>query len=542
MSRFVAVALVNLRIELARTRVEASFDSAILGVVIARPDGAVKDETSLLGNTRLDEVSHEAFALGIRPGQTLAAASARSAELTVRVVPLLGVSSVLEGLAEMTLAFGPTTAFEAGGFAGDVVWVDVTGCGHLHHRGLGVSPSEDGESVLLSRLAAKVESMGYACQVAIADGPRVAAAVARFGQRRESIVPKGGNAEALARLPLSALGLEEKTRAWLSALGLARVRDLQKLPRASLGSRLGAGGARVMALLEGDDRSALTAYVPPETPSETVELEHGIESADALLFVAKRLARGLEARLEGRCQKAARLELLLKLDRIVEQEDQKIRRGLGSNPNLLIFRSSCSILSIVLAAPLARADELFAVLKTKIEAQDREAPVTAPIVAVTLRATEVVTAHAVALDLLTPEAKADRALPRLASELSAELGHEAVGTLALSDTWVLEERSRLVPFGVKRRETRGLPALLSGGVEPTRLLTKPIVIKRSSLLHARLVARFESVEWWRRERRVEHYVSWIDPPRGDTPRTPGPMAWVEIDPKSESARVMGWLD
>jgi protein ImuB len=503
MSRFPAVALVNLRIELARAR--AATLSPVVVVVIARPGGTVTDETSLLGNTRLDEVSPEAFALGIRPGQTVAAARARSADLTVRVVPLLGVSNALEGLAEMALSFGPTTSFEAGGFAGDVVWVDVTGCGHLH------GPA-DGEGTLLARLAAKVESMGYACRVAVADGAHVAAGVARFSRSSAPIVvPKGANAAALAKLPLAALGLQEKTRAWLSALGLRRVADLQKLPRASLALRLGADATRVMALLEGDDRGALTAYVPPETPTEEVELEYAIESAEALLFVAKRLADRLSARLEGRCLKANRLELALKLDR----------------------GWPCSTLSVVLAAPLAKAAELFSVLKTKIEAHDRQTPISAPIIAVTLRATEVVIAHAEALDLLTPEAKADRALPRLASELSAELGHEAVGTLALSDTWVLADRSRLVPFGVSRKEAPSVPRFLSGGAEPTRLLTEPLVVKRSALLHARLVARFESVEWWRREKgkKIEHYVSWVDP-----------MAWVELDRETSCVRVMGWLD
>jgi protein ImuB len=510
MSRFAAVALVNLRIELARARCADFEESSIVGVVIARPDGVVKDETSLLGNTRLDEVSPEALALGIRPGQTVASARARSADLSVRVVPLLGVSRALSGLAEMALAFGPTCAFEAGGPAGDVVWVDVTGCAHLHAE-------KEGEKELLARLAAKVSSMGYACRVALADGPRVAAAVARYAHPRDPrVVPPGANAAALAKLPLMALGLEDKTHSWLSALGLKRVADLQKLPRASLGARLGRDAARVMALLEGDDRTPLTPHLPPEIPTEELSLEYGIESAEALLFVTKRLAHALSARLEGRCLKATRLDLALKLD---------------PPKNLPISRSPCSTLAIVLAAPLARSSELFAVLKTKIEAHDREAPITAPIVTVTLRATEVVTAHAMALDLLTPEAKADRALPRLASELSAELGHEAVGTLALSDTWVLEERSRLVPFGVKGREMSRVAALLSGGLEPTRLLTKPLVVKRSALLHARLVARFESTEWWRRAKRVSHYVSWVDP-----------MAWVELDLNASIVRVMGWLD
>src|SRR5580658_4860479 len=102
MARFAAIALVNLRVELARqvsNGFSARHNGGVLGVVIARPGGAVVSETSLLGNTRLDEVSPEAYALGIRPGQTIASAHARSADLRVRVVPLENVTKTLAGLA-----------------------------------------------------------------------------------------------------------------------------------------------------------------------------------------------------------------------------------------------------------------------------------------------------------------------------------------------------------------------------------------------------------------------------------------------------------
>jgi protein ImuB len=531
MGRFAAMAFVGLRVELARTRGGLHAEDRVLGVVIAREGGAVKDESSLLGNTRLDEVSPEARAMGIRSGQTIASARARRADLRVRVVPLFSVSQALSGLAEMALAFGATTSFEAGGFAGDVVWVDITGCGHLHAS----EEDQEGERTILSRLKACAEKLGYSCRVAVADGPHIAAAVARYTPAlphklgSESIVvPPRENAKAFAKLPLLALGLEDSTRTWLSALGIRRVAELQTLPRRSLGTRLGADAARVMALIEGDDRSPLTPYVPPETPTEKVDLECGIECVEALLFVAKRLAEGLAARLAGRCFKAARLELTLHLDR-------GVKRGTEEDP----------ILTVALASPLARSEDLLSVLKAKIEGG---AITSAPILGVTLRATEVTEARAVALDLLTPEAKADRALPRLASELSAELGHAAVGTLEMRDTWVMADRSRLMPYGLTRPPSLPFSAFLSGGAEPTRWLEEPIVIRRASLLHSRIIARFESVEWWsdlpgvypRRATVREHYAAWVEMDRGR--REMRGMAWVEVARETGRARVMGWID
>src|ERR1700683_3978364 len=52
-----------------------------LGVVIARRGGPVKTERDVLGNTRLDVVSREARAAGIRAGQTVAAGRAKESEL-----------------------------------------------------------------------------------------------------------------------------------------------------------------------------------------------------------------------------------------------------------------------------------------------------------------------------------------------------------------------------------------------------------------------------------------------------------------------------
>ena len=161
--------LPNLRIELVRSQM--SDPNVPLALVIAREGGAVKDERSLLGNTRLDEVSLEARALGVRPRQTIAAARAKCSSLRVRVVPLGAVREALARIAESLLAFGATTSFD---LDGNGVWVDVTGCAHLHR-----SPVDpNGEPTLAERIGQRVGELAHVCRVAIADGPLVAAAVA----------------------------------------------------------------------------------------------------------------------------------------------------------------------------------------------------------------------------------------------------------------------------------------------------------------------------------------------------------------------------
>jgi protein ImuB len=507
--RLCAIALPELRIEMARGLAR---EGQPLAVVIARARGAVRDEASLLGNTRLDEVSSEARALGVRAGQTIAAARARTAELAVRVVHVDAVNSALASLAEAALAFGAHAYFEAGGVAGDVVWCDVTGCAHLFA----------GERALAQSLAAQVRAMGHACRLAIADGPRIAAAAARFAPASKPgplLIPPGKGAMALHRLPLVALPLGGEAIAWLGKLGVRTAGDLARLPRASLGTRLGIEGSRVMQLLGGDDRERLPPYVPPEVPEERAELEYGIAASEALVFVVKRLADRLSPRLAGRCSKARRLELVLSLDRALLPPDER------ENPTRTLEVNS--------PAPLATVDELLRVLRARIESYEIEAP----ILAVTLRALQLVTSEGQPLDLLVPEARAERALPRLGAELVAELGEGRVGTFALCDSWIPEERARLVSLS-QAAPARARPALhhalLSGAPEPSRLLRGSLSFRESESHTRTLLERIEAVEWWKRGPRSKSFLAaWLEDRHA--------MAWLEVDPE-DPPRLRGWMD
>jgi protein ImuB len=448
-------------------------------------------------------------------------------------------NAALVTLAEMALAFGATTAFEAAGPAGDIVWVDVTGCAHLH----ATKSDPDGERSLLEALTRAVTAMGYTCRIALADGVRVAAAVARYAPKKTPlpvqpssflIVPPLGNALAMARLPLLALGLSLDVVGWLSKVGVRRVGDLQRLPRPSLAARLGNDAPRVMALLEGDDRTPLRPHVPPEKLLERVVLEYGITHHEALLFVVKRLCDRIAARLEGRVKKAGKLLLRLEVDHAVAGAPPK-------DPTL----------PITLASPLLKADELFAVVRAKVLSPDGAARIAiereedgtmdVPILAMSLEVTELVAAESHTGNLFVPEAKAERALPRLVAELSAELGSTAVGVLSLVDTWVTRERSRLVPYKASP-PSRSAPPLVSPGEEMSRLLPAPKAISRSvlgSLPTLRLISRLEQIEWWKSTAQPQPHDVFVafweeEGNRGE--------AWVSVDGRTGDAFLHGWLD
>ena len=511
MRRIAAVFLPQLRIELVRSGMTDA--KAPLALVIATNGGTIKDERSLLGNTRLDEVSAEARAFGIHAKQTIAAARARCSALRVRVITLDAVQSALGRIAEALLAFGATTSFD---LLASTVWVDVTGCSHLHRSPL----DPDGERTLAERIAESIGTLNHAARVAIADGPVVAAAVAQHGTAAPiGLVPHGENAAALAPLPLHALPLSEDALHWLSRLGIQTVGDLQRVPRPSLCIRLGAAAPQIMALLAGEDRTPLVPYLPPEAPEEIATLEYGIESTDALLFVMKVLCDRMAACLAGRTLAITKLEVILGLDRAIARNEPR------------------AVLHLSLGAPLAKATELLSLLRARIHSYTIEAP----ILLVTLRAVETISRDSKQLHFFVSESKAERIVPRLAAEIEATLGPGTVGTLQLTNRWLPEERSRLVPVSTSRATAffsipvPDSPAatLLSGAPEPTRWLRTPMACVNPA--QVRSITRLETNEWWTVGLTQRDYATaWIE--------TVPSVAWVEIDHVLNRRSIRGWID
>ena len=192
-------------------------------------------------------------------------------------------------------------------------------------------------------------------------------------------------------------------------------------------------------------------------------------------------------------------------------------------------------LALSLAAPIYRAQEFLNVLRARIESYE----ITAPVVAVTLRCTELVRREGKALDLFVPEARAERILPRLSAELSAEIGEARVGILALCNSWVPGERTALVPYAKSLKPKELHVSLLSSAPEPVRFLAQPVPYEGKLV---RLFARAEAVEWWKRgvEARTwaEGWARFVAPD-GVVNESP---AWVEIDRFSGSRKIKGWMD
>jgi protein ImuB len=432
-------------------------------------------------------------------------------ERNVRVVPQEAVRAALVRVTESALAFGPVAAFDD---AKDVVWVDVGGCSHLH----------GGERELAKALDACVRGLGHSCQVAIADGPRIAAAVAHFLPARHPrrkgpfVVPEGKGMAAVRVLPIAALALDDDVNRWLTDLGLCTCGDLQKLPRDALGTRLGARVHDVMQLLDGVDRAPIDAWRPAEVPEERIEFEWGVSSVEALTFVMKTLCDRLASRLEGRAMAATCIEIVLGLDRALCKDGP-----------------CTSTLDVVLPAPIARGEELLAVVRVRLERHSLPAPV----LKIALRAPGLARTSTRTLDFLSPEPRAQRTLPRLVAELTADFGEVSVGTLAIVDTWTPDERTRLVPWGAVRSEPRH--SLVTSSLEPSRLVA-PVRLPREALMGAVRLARVEAFEWWRRGVERRDVFSVFLPVEASEVRGHKNLAWVEQKGSEDDARLCGWID
>jgi protein ImuB len=428
-------------------------------------------------------------------------------------------------IAEVALGFGATVSLRLP----DTVWVDVSGSNHLF----------GGEVTLVDELAERVRALGHVVRVAVAGGPELGRAMARWAPPNTAgkgahFVPEETAAECVSALPVVALPLSEECQGFLVRLGVLTLGDLAALPRATLASRLEGEVRRALDLALGLDPTPLVPYQPPETVVEELAFEHGVDGIEPLLFALRGIAARLAARLAGRGLAAEKLVLELEHDRSVAR-----LRGAKEKTKL----------SFSLSTPLQREEELRRIVSSRLE----RARLPAPTVAVRLVAPVVVSATARQLELgaaLSSGPDVAQELPLVIGEIAADVGETRVGVLKILDAHRLEARSIIAPAlppkslasGSRKAPRRGpgprsatpLSVHVSGapldvveGMNPlearaplTRLLPEPVRFEGSLRVGAtvaferqlftidalRFEHRLHAVEWWNGEPVARDYV------------------------------------
>ncbi len=180
----------------------------------------------------------------------------------------------------------------------------------LDFRGLGrlwPTTAELGHALLSAAAAQAIEA-----RLAIAFSRLTALVLAR-AHPGLTIVPAGGEAAALAPLPLALLGLPGEREELLRRWGLHTIGDVAGLPAAELAARFGPEGPRLVRLARGEDDGVLVRTPRPERFETTLDLDWPVEGLEPLAFLLARVLEPLCQTLAARSSKAAAMTLALGL-------------------------------------------------------------------------------------------------------------------------------------------------------------------------------------------------------------------------------------
>ena len=573
MRRIAAIVLPDLACTLARRKRSSRADADPLGVIVER-EAHTSDPAQALGVCVLAAVDEPAWRCGVRPGQSVAEATAFIGRLEIVKLARAEIVHALGEVVEAALGLGTTAAlrleadnrsspsssaragvqlagaaigmsYPGGAGAGpeDTVWLDTSGCARL----------VGGEDVLCDELRERVAELGYHARVAMADGPRIAQAVARWG-RGERIVAPAQGARALGLLPLSALPLEPALRSWLGKLGILCIADLARLDRAKLSSRLGEHAPDLLGLLAGQDDVPLCPHEPARIIVEQTSFEQEIDGTEPLSFVLGGLMSRAALRLGVRGEATSRVAVELTYDRAFARLE-----GL-SEPSARF--------ELALPVPLSAAEDLLRAVRAKIETLTLAAPVTA----LELRLDGLVPKTEAQLDLSRHARIDPTAMPALLAELEASLGPERVGVLCSVDSHRPEAQSALVPVELSRTGTAsagrvvarvgrlelGTPTLSHGlpSSVPTRLLPEPVLVGRIErggvvaiehelyvIDRLRLVSRIDRVEWWTPDPVSRDYArAWVHTAGSRPGQREHGEAWVYLERATGRGFVHGWFE
>ncbi|MBL8914591.1 MAG: DNA polymerase Y family protein, partial [Archangium sp.] len=266
------------------------------------------------GTQRVQFASGAALKRGIRPGMSVASASA----LEPSVVRLLYEPGLEHG-ALMTV--GETLLPLAPGFQLDApegMWVDASAAHLSGGEASWAQRTLDALRTLCHPTASPQGALrGLRARCVVGSERFTTQALARWSANDSVIIAPERGGPRLAALPL--LCLEE---GWLGsdqtasyrALGLSTLGELASLPPQALTGRFGSLGLQAARLCRGEDDSRFVADELSEVMEETVQLDWPAEALEPVLFALKTLVDRLAGRLQGRQLAAVRLTVTVGLE------------------------------------------------------------------------------------------------------------------------------------------------------------------------------------------------------------------------------------
>jgi protein ImuB len=245
--------------------------------------------------------------LGLTPGMPLSKARILVSGLDVRPADEAGDAAWLARLGLFAARRWTPRAALSGP---DGLWLDLSGVSHLF----------GGEKRMCARILAFLTRLGFTARIAVAGTTGAAHALARFGAEESTILcPPGGEAQAIAPMPLAALRLGEDALGAARRLGIEHVGALIAMPRAPLQRRFGASLLLRLDQALGRAPEPLDPIVPEDPPSVTLRFQEPIATVEAIEEAAGEAVRRIVPLLTEAGLAVRRLELLCERVDTVEQ-------------------------------------------------------------------------------------------------------------------------------------------------------------------------------------------------------------------------------
>ncbi len=373
------------------------------------------------------------MAMGVRRGMALGAAHRLAPEATFLDPDLDADEAALDVALDRLAAFSPSVAAE----------IAPT------HPSFGrIEIGIDGLDRLWGPDPALVERVGAALAPTLPGRPRAGIAGTRFaalvaaavaepdgggssGSRLPVVVPPGGEADFLARLPAALLTSDPDVRGRLARLGLRRIGQVAAIPRSALVARFGPDGERLHAHARGEETDPFVPRRAPERMVLALPVEPAVEGLEPLRFLLHRLAAALSDQLAGRGLAAGRAHLRLALDTTFAD------RG---TPAIVALEQR-------LPEPTAEAEAIERLLFAHLE----RTPPAAPVARLELELADVAPAAGQQLSLFVPQAARAARLGWQLARLALTYGDDRIGRVELADPEALlaESRWRWLPIGVE---------------------------------------------------------------------------------------------
>jgi protein ImuB len=216
------------------------------------------------GAMRLVAVSVEARSLGLTPGLALADARALVPDLVTLAHDPDADAALLNWLAHGCERYTPSVALDAP----HGLVLDIAGCTHAFR----------GERGLRADLETRLTRLGLTAQLACADTPEAARALAEFGGKD------------IHALPIGALRVAPEVHIALRRAGLKTLGDLAIRPRAPLAARFGADFPSLLARTLGEEDVHITPRRAPPLILAELRFAEPIAHTGAVLDTLGQLA------------------------------------------------------------------------------------------------------------------------------------------------------------------------------------------------------------------------------------------------------------